>query len=152
MAATPAPTPETEVAETGEVEIEKNENAEARVEAAENEPSGTEISVRAVENEVDLDALFNSARGDLRDHKEAAEAARGRVRQVARQRRQKHRREITKSLSEIAPRVAIHGLTAAGFIAFSIALVFFAAGTIGAGLTLCTVSAAAWGLAAVLRR
>ncbi|MFC9646729.1 hypothetical protein ACFTZF_51385 [Streptomyces mirabilis] len=85
-------------------------------------------------------------------HNRDAGAAGGRVRQVYRQRRQKRRREIAETLSKTVPRVTVQSLIASGFIAFGIALAFFVAGGTAAGLTLCTVVTAAWGLAAVLRR
>jgi hypothetical protein len=102
--------------------------------------------------EVDLDSLFDAARATFKKQKDATKAARGRVRQVSRQRRHKRRREIAETLSKTVPRVTVQGLITSGFIAFGIALAFFAADSTAAGLTLCTVVAAAWGLAAVLRR
>ncbi|MDG5807919.1 hypothetical protein P9869_35785 [Streptomyces ossamyceticus] len=153
MAATPARTPQIEVAETAETGIKNNETAEAGgVEVTENETAAAKVSGADGGHEIDLDELLDAVRHDFRDHQEAAKAARGRVRQVARQRRQRRHREFAESLVEIAPRATVHGLITAGFVAFAIALVFFTTGTIAAGLTLCTVAAAAWGLAAVLRR
>ncbi|MGW7256753.1 hypothetical protein [Streptomyces sp. NPDC054834] len=122
-AATPAP--ETKVTETAEVEA-------------------------AETPEVDLDALFDAARNNLVKKKNDTRAVRGRVRQVARQRRHKRRRDLAHTLRRSVPGTVFHGLVAAGFTA--LALAFFATGNVAAGLTLCTVAAAAWGLAAVLRR
>jgi acyl-CoA reductase-like NAD-dependent aldehyde dehydrogenase len=106
----------------------------------------------AAVTEADLDSLFDAARATFKKQKDATKAARGRVRQVSRQRRHKRRREIAETLSKTVPHVTVQGLITSGFIAFGIALAFFVVGSTAAGLTLCTVVAAAWGLAAVLRR
>ncbi|MER6790242.1 hypothetical protein ABT330_37535 [Streptomyces sp. NPDC000658] len=142
MAATPAP--QTEVSEA--VETEGSVSTETTG------ASGAANAVAAAEESVDIDTLFAAALNDLTQKKGAAKAARGRVRQVGRQRRHKRRRELAEAVSKTAPGVIVYGLIGSGFTAFVVALAFFAAGNVAAGLSLATVAAAAWGLAAVLRR
>lgn len=48
--------------------------------------------------------------------------------------------------------IAVYSLIIAGLAAFGMTLMFFGVGDVPAELTLCTVAAAAWGLAGVLRR
>ncbi|MER6789106.1 hypothetical protein ABT330_31550 [Streptomyces sp. NPDC000658] len=142
MAATPAP--QTEVSEAVETEA-----------SVSTETTGASVAANATaaaEENVDIDTLFAAALNDLTQKNDAAKAARGRVRQVARQRRHKRRRELAEAVSKTAPGVIGYGLIGAGFTAFALALAFFAAGNVTAGLSLSTVAAAAWGLAAMLRR
>lgn len=156
MAAAATPAPKAEVPEvTRAVETEESAEKESTekttaVEAIEGRILATEVDVEA--SAVDLDALLVAALDNLAYNKDDTKAVRARVRQVARQRRHKRRREFAQAFSETAPGVAAYGLVGAGFTAFAVALVFFATGNVTAGLTLSTVAAAAWGLAAVMLR
>ncbi|WP_331739794.1 hypothetical protein OG613_44540 (plasmid) [Streptomyces sp. NBC_00015] len=108
--------------------------------------------VSVAENEVDLDAFLEVARHHWAIQKGRTKAARGRVRQVARERRHRRLREIIETFCDAMARIAVYSLIIFGLAAFGMTLAFFAVGNVPAGLTLCTVAAAAWGLADVLRR
>ncbi|MFE9240518.1 hypothetical protein [Streptomyces sp. NPDC007007] len=105
-------------------------------------------ATQAETDEFDLDALLDTAKGELAQKKGETKAARGRVRQVARQRRWK---KIGKSVSAAAPRTLVYTLAVAGVTAFGIGLVFLAMGNVAASLTLFTVAGAAWGMGTMLR-
>ncbi|MFF3208645.1 MULTISPECIES: hypothetical protein [unclassified Streptomyces] len=113
---------------------------------------GAMAKVSVAENEVNLDAPLEAARHHWATQKGRTKASRGRVRQVARERRHRRLREITETFCKAMASIAVYSLIIAGLAAFGVTLTFFAVGNVPAGLTLCTVAAAAWGLAGVLRR
>ncbi|MFC8389895.1 hypothetical protein [Streptomyces sp. NPDC057238] len=102
--------------------------------------------------EIDLDALFKAAKGELVQKKDETKAARGRVRQVARQRRRSRIRKTAEKASAVGPRVIVYGLILAGFTAFGMAVTFLATGNLAAFIATITVAGASWGLAAALHR
>ncbi|MEV5049348.1 hypothetical protein AB0N20_33360 [Streptomyces griseoincarnatus] len=100
----------------------------------------------------DLEAVLDAAKADLARQRKQTKAARARVRRVTRQRRHTRYGEITRAVSDTAPRVLVYALALAGFTAFGIALVLLSIGNATAAVTLFTVAGAAWGMGAVVRR
>lgn len=104
------------------------------------------------QTEVDLDAILGTAKKELVKKKDETKTARGRVRQISRQRRRQCRLEIAKAVAGAAPRAIGYALAVAGLTAFGIALAFLAVGNVAAALVLFPVAGAAWTLGALLRR
>ncbi|MGV4988876.1 hypothetical protein ACVB8X_40005 [Streptomyces sp. NRAIS4] len=102
--------------------------------------------------EADLDAVLAAAKADLGVKKNGVKAARGRVRQVARQRRRGRRSKLVRTIAPAVKRTAFYGLTVIGVAAFGIAIALIVTGSFPASLPLFTTAGAAWRLAYAVRR